>query len=205
MWSPNGSTRSGGDARRPLHNTALNRLANSVGIHAALACVILVLPASAWAQSCNFSPSSMSFGPAGGTQPLSWMAPANPLPGETCALTAANAASQSVGGCEAGGVVGGGCSCCSSYGNSSCVTLQGTYVDPVSGGTVTITTSGIGGHSCPDPSPSPTGIGLAGTSTNPQGTTAEPISTGTGNYLYQHTDLSFNDHVAGLPLIFQRS
>ena len=55
------------------------------------------------------------------------------------------------------------------------------------------------------PGSAPNGIGSAGTSTNPQGTAAEPISTGNGNYFYQHTDLSVAHHIAFLPLAFQRT
>jgi RHS repeat-associated protein len=51
----------------------------------------------------------------------------------------------------------------------------------------------------------PNRLGPAGTSTNPQAPAAEPISTGNGNYYYVHTDLSTSDHIAVLPLAFQRS
>jgi len=46
-------------------------------------------------------------------------------------------------------------------------------------------------------------IGPSGTTTNPQATVAEPISTGNGNYFYQHTD--FDMPGRGMPIIFRRS
>lgn len=46
------------------------------------------------------------------------------------------------------------------------------------------------------------GVGKPGTN-NPQGTVAEPVSTGNGNYFYQHTDLTIPGR--GLPLSFQRA
>jgi RHS repeat-associated protein len=48
----------------------------------------------------------------------------------------------------------------------------------------------------------PVGVGLPGP-TNPQGTSAEPISTGTGNYFYQHTDIVISGR--GLPMTFART
>src|SRR5205807_1445284 len=48
----------------------------------------------------------------------------------------------------------------------------------------------------------PSGNGPISTS-NPQGTTSEPISTGNGNYYYQHTDFVIPGR--GMPLVFQRS
>jgi RHS repeat-associated protein len=50
---------------------------------------------------------------------------------------------------------------------------------------------------------SPSGIGPAGGTVNPQGTSGEPISTGSGNYYYQHIDFAIPGR--GLPLVFQRS
>ena len=47
----------------------------------------------------------------------------------------------------------------------------------------------------------PVGVGMPGP-TNPQGTSAEPISTGTGNYFYQHTDITIPGR--GLPVTFSR-
>ena len=47
------------------------------------------------------------------------------------------------------------------------------------------------------------GTGVAGGTTNPQQSVAEPVSTGNGNYLYQHTDLVIPGR--GMPLVFQRS
>src|ERR1051325_9760159 len=48
----------------------------------------------------------------------------------------------------------------------------------------------------------PIGVGMPGP-TNPQGTSAEPISTGTGNYFYQHTDIVMPGR--GLPMTFART
>ena len=48
----------------------------------------------------------------------------------------------------------------------------------------------------------PAGVGMPGP-TNPQGTSAEPISTGTGNYFYQHTDIVMPGR--GLPMTFART
>ena len=53
--------------------------------------------------------------------------------------------------------------------------------------------------------PIPNGLGPTGTSSNPQASAVEPISTGNGNYYYEHTDLSVSDHIPTLPLTFQRS
>lgn len=58
---------------------------------------------------------------------------------------------------------------------------------------------------CPCPPPSncnPPGLGAPG-SNNRQGTVAEPVSTGNGNYFYQHADFSIPGR--GLQLVFQRS
>jgi YD repeat-containing protein len=70
--------------------------------------------------------------------------------------------------------------------------------------TLTVSQTGLNTPSCSVQGAVPNGLGPAGNSANPQGSAAEPISTGNGNYYYQHTDLSVADHIAGLPLVFQR-
>jgi YD repeat-containing protein len=88
--------------------------------------------------------------------------------------------------------------------NSSCGTYDETLTAGV-GDAFIVSLGGINTPGCNVPSSVPNGIGGAATSTNPQGTVSEPISTGNGNYYYQHTDLSVPDHRAALPLAFQRS
>jgi hypothetical protein len=94
---------------------------------------------------------------------------------------------------------------CNSFGNSSCGAIVDTWKAIGDNETYTVTTLGIGGPSCKVPKSVPSGIGPAGTPTNPQSCYGDPVSTGNGNYYYQHTDLSINDHIAGLPLVFQRA
>jgi RHS repeat-associated protein len=90
--------------------------------------------------------------------------------------------------------------------NSSCGTVENTFVAGNHDHTVvTMVQTGIGTPSCNVSSSVLSGLGSAGTSTNPQDTGGEPISTGNGNYYYRHTDLSVVDHEAGLPLVFQRT
>jgi RHS repeat-associated protein len=48
----------------------------------------------------------------------------------------------------------------------------------------------------------PAGVGMPGPA-NPQATSAEPISTGNGNYFYQHADITVPGR--GLPMIFSRT
>src|SRR5581483_4611858 len=60
----------------------------------------------------------------------------------------------------------------------------------------------IGAAGIPGPPPPPPGIGVPSQS-NLQAQASEPVSTGTGDYFYQHTDLLIAGR--GLPLIFQRS
>jgi YD repeat-containing protein len=55
----------------------------------------------------------------------------------------------------------------------------------------------------PGPQPPPVGSGAAGSDGISQATVSEPISTGNGNYYYQHTDFVVPGR--GIPLVFQRS
>jgi uncharacterized repeat protein (TIGR03803 family) len=49
----------------------------------------------------------------------------------------------------------------------------------------------------------PAGVGVCGTTTCQQGQSVEPISTGNGNYFYQHADFVIPGR--GMPLVLQRS
>jgi RHS repeat-associated protein len=74
--------------------------------------------------------------------------------------------------------------------NSNCGPETATFVSsfPFPSPYVTATQAGLGGPSCAPVKSNP-GVGNPNPS-NPQATTAEPISTGNGNYFYQHVDLS---------------
>jgi YD repeat-containing protein len=72
--------------------------------------------------------------------------------------------------------------------------------------------SGVAGNACPSPNggppipgppPPPLGTGPANSSVSPQASVNEPISTGNGNYYYQHTDFVIPGR--GMPLVLQRS
>ena len=82
--------------------------------------------------------------------------------------------------------------------NRSCVASNYEYADGEGGQFVTATQL----STCSG-SPTP-GLGVAGPSANPQATGGEPVSTGTGNYYYVHTDLSVFYNTPSLPLAFQR-
>lgn len=71
-------------------------------------------------------------------------------------------------------------------------------------GTPQIYSMSVGGATViPQPTPPPTGSGAATSPTNHEGTVAEPVSTGSGNYHYEHAD--FTIPAGGLPLTFTRS
>jgi RHS repeat-associated protein len=63
--------------------------------------------------------------------------------------------------------------------------------------------SGAGSNACGPTSQITAGLGACGNRTNPQACSAEPISTGNGNYYYQHTDLAMSGN--RMPILFQRS
>jgi YD repeat-containing protein len=68
---------------------------------------------------------------------------------------------------------------------------------------VTVNNAGMTGLGCQIPQPGDVPNGLAAPNpADPQGTTNEPISTGNGNYYYEHTDLTISGLV---PLSFSRT
>jgi RHS repeat-associated protein len=92
-----------------------------------------------------------------------------------------------------------------SFGSPTGTTTDPSGVIDVGGGGMDALTSSFsfGGASViPQPPPPPTGNGPAQSSTSQQASIAEPVSTGSGNYSYAHTDFSIPTR--GTPLIFQR-
>jgi RHS repeat-associated protein len=83
--------------------------------------------------------------------------------------------------------------------NLSCVPSTYLYEDGAAGQIVTATQN----SSCQGIAPP--GRGPAGTPNNPQAPGGEPVSTGTGDYYYRHTDLTFFDYNPSLPFVFERS
>lgn len=86
-------------------------------------------------------------------------------------------------------------------GDSTCASYDYVFAD-TAGTEIGIGFAGVGGLGCIIPSLVPPGIGSSSNS-NPQATASEPISTGSGNYYYQHTDLSISG--SSLPLNFERT
>jgi RHS repeat-associated protein len=173
---------------------------------------ILTPLASAQTQSCDYSPDGLTFN-HNGTPPYECSSVDNNDTNDCGVEWSYNnlppgspPASRCAGGVHPQCNSTYGTILCQSGGDGRCGSIVDVWASLSGDGeTLTVTTLGIGGPSCNVPNSVPPGLGPAGTSTNPQAPGGEPISTGNGNYFYQHTDLSIDDHLAGLPLVFQRT
>ena len=75
-------------------------------------------------------------------------------------------------------------------------------LDVGAGGSDAFITTTTPGNTFGPPPPVP-GTGVVGSNTNQQVAAVKPVSTGNGNYYYQHTDLSVPGR--GLAVVFQRT
>jgi RHS repeat-associated protein len=160
---------------------------------------------------CRISPSSFKFGAAGGSGDFSYsyggFVNGSCAPG-IFSVQPPNAGGNSV--CIYESLADGGF--CSSAGSANCSSETDTYQYAsswenghiVGFGTITVSTSGIGGIGCAIQQFVSQSLG-GPSPRNPQATTKEPISTGTGNYFYQHADLTSDRGGLREPLSFIRT
>jgi RHS repeat-associated protein len=165
-----------------------------------------LLPPQATAQgTCNFSPSTFNFSQSGGGPQTGTMTCTGNLQTVLSYLYTIPVGVYPV---SSVGSVSSNNYDVDSRGNTNCSTQTDYYfyVSWTDGITdvlsyVPVATAGVGGRGCQISGDVPNGLAPPSPS-DPQATTNEPISTGTGNYYYQHTDLT----VSGLvPLRFVRT